>query len=485
MVRRLWLFGLILGVPVVGVLVATGVQWKFDSELRTAARRQVPDASPARLAALTFVDVCKSANADIQGACDTYAHVTAVGIASVAAASIGLILIAALWMAGLLARTSRKVLLFVFRPGLYFTGAVLILLVLMHAGIAIASIYYGESALVNRIHVGIILAITLGAIGGALAIARHAFAVVHKASVAVIGRSVTREQAPRLWNRVNEVAQRLDALPPEHIIVGLDPNFFVTEAEVQYPGGTCNGRTLYCSLPLSRILRTEEFIGIIGHELGHFKGEDTKFSQQFFPIYRGTVNSIAALQHSGGQGSGVIALLPAIALFSYFLECFSVAESKISRDRELIADRAGVEVSSVHAMATALVKVHAFAGIWEQVQNGAASLLSQGKGWLNASKTFAGAVVRAARPEALENVATTEMPHPTDSHPPLSVRLQALGLPLASLVQDALVVEPADAAINLVDEPEKIEQEVNDTYHSILRKYLPGQVEQGQPEATS
>jgi Zn-dependent protease with chaperone function len=125
---------------------------------------------------------------------------------------------------------------------------------------------------------------------------------------------------------VNEVAQRLDALPPEHIIVGLDPNFFVTEAEVQYPGGTCNGRTLYCSLPLSRILRTEEFIGIIGHELGHFKGEDTKFSQQFFPIYRGTVNSIAALQHSGGQGSGVIALLPAIALFSYFLECFSVAE---------------------------------------------------------------------------------------------------------------------------------------------------------------
>jgi hypothetical protein len=47
------------------------------------------------------------------------------------------------------------------------------------------------------------------------------------------------------------------------------------------------------------------------------------------------------------------------------------------------------------------------------------------------------------------------------------------------------VVEPADAAINLVDEPEKIEQEVNDTYHSILRKYLPGQVEQGQPEATS
>jgi len=31
MVRRLWLFGLILAVPVVGILVSMGVQWKFDS----------------------------------------------------------------------------------------------------------------------------------------------------------------------------------------------------------------------------------------------------------------------------------------------------------------------------------------------------------------------------------------------------------------------------------------------------------------------
>ena len=60
MVRRLWLFGLILAVPVVGMLVSMGVQWKFDSQLRAAAKQQVPDATPARLAAITFADVCQS-----------------------------------------------------------------------------------------------------------------------------------------------------------------------------------------------------------------------------------------------------------------------------------------------------------------------------------------------------------------------------------------------------------------------------------------
>jgi Zn-dependent protease with chaperone function len=91
----------------------------------------------------------------------------------------------------------------------------------------------------------------------------------------VVGLSIQEQQAPLLWERVRDVALDLNALPPEHIVVGLDPNFFVTESEVRCLDGTCNGRTLYCSLPLSRILTINEFIGIIGHELGHFKGEDT------------------------------------------------------------------------------------------------------------------------------------------------------------------------------------------------------------------
>jgi Zn-dependent protease with chaperone function len=126
----------------------------------------------------------------------------------------------------------------------------------------------------------------------------------------------------------------------------LDPNFFVAEGEVICLSGRLNGRTLYCSLPLCRILSEEEFTSVIGHELGHFKGQDTKFSERFYPIYRGTASSLAALQAAGREGSGSVALLPAIAVLSYFLESLSVAESRLSRDRELAADQTASTVMS-------------------------------------------------------------------------------------------------------------------------------------------
>ena len=89
----------------------------------------------------------------------------------------------------------------------------------------------------------------------------------------------------------------------------------------------------------------------------------------------------------------------------------------------------------------------------------------------------------AAKQQAPDADPAREMPHPTDSHPPLSVRLRALDLTLASLVRDSLVVEPDEAAINLLDEPERLEEEVNDAYHTVLQRYLPPQPEQAQPRA--
>src|SRR5205809_564639 len=185
---------------------------------------------------------------------------------------------------------------------------------MIHGALAIGAIYYGESALVGRIHIGIIAAIGLGALGGVVVIARNVFSLVRRAQTFVIGVAVSRSEAPQLWNRVEEIAQRLGALHPRSIVVGLDPNFFVTEATVICLSGEPSGRTLYCSLPLCRILSTGEFSAVVGHELGHFKGLDTKFSQSFYPIYRGTASSIASLQETGGEGSASIALLPAVAI---------------------------------------------------------------------------------------------------------------------------------------------------------------------------
>ena len=121
---------------------------------------------------------------------------------------------------------------------------------------------------------------------------------------------------------------------PDHIVVGLDPTFFVTEARVRCVSGVLKGRTLFVSLPLSRLLTLEEFGAVVAHELAHFTGKDTAFSKKFFPVYRGASESVAALVTQSGNGdTGAITVIPAVAVLSFFLHSFSVAENTVSRER--------------------------------------------------------------------------------------------------------------------------------------------------------
>lgn len=488
MVKRMWLFGLILAVPLIGFAVAEGIQTYFNSQLRSALRQRFADTDPSAISAATLDRLCGQRTAELRDICSTNDNLNVMSAAAIGAGAVGLLLLLGIRVAGSLARINRRLLLFVFKPGLYVTAIVLIGLVLAHAGIAMAALYYGESALIGRIHVFVIGAIGLGALGGVLAIARNAFSLIRKAETIVIGKAVARSEAPQLWSRVEGLADRLGSLHPEQIVLGLDPNFFVTEADVVCLSGNLSGRTLYCSLPLVRILSPSELDGVIGHELGHYKGLDTKFSQRFFPIYRGTVDSIAALQQTGGEGSGIVALLPAIAVFSYFLESFSVAESRISRDRELAADKEAAAVSDARAIASALVKVHAFSGFWSGLQNAAAEALQKGKAFVNASKTYAEVVAEHAKPNALEGLAETHLNHPTDSHPPLSVRLESLGSSIEEVTRDALDVNHASAALGLVPEAEKMEEEISSAYQAVLARQLGidlSRVTETSPEETS
>lgn len=472
MVRRMWLFVLLLAVPIIGFGVATAIQAHFNSELRSALHERYPEATDEKLAQVSLDGLCAQSRADIQALCDTNDNLNLMRQGAIGAGAVGIFLLLVIRLAGTLARNSRSLLVFVFKPGLYLTLLFLTGLILVHAALAMGAIYYGESALINRIHVGIIFAIGIGAAVGVFAMTRSAFSLVRKAESIVVGQSLSREEAPLLWKLVDETAHRLGALRPEHLVVGLDPNFFVTEANVVCMSGKLTGRTLYCSLPLCRILSNREMTSIIGHELGHFKGKDTKFSERFYPIYRGTASSIAALQAAGGEGFGAIALLPALGVLSYFFESFAVAESRLSRERELSADQVGVEVTSQKVIATALVKIHAFTGYWDGFQQAAANALREGNIFINASKVYADVCVQNAAPKALDGIAAAHMSHPTDSHPPLSVRLQSLKTSIAEVSGDALIVAPAEAAISYILDYEKKEEEISHAYQLLLARNL-------------
>ncbi len=62
------------------------------------------------------------------------------------------------------------------------------------------------------------------------------------------GRRLTNEAAPLLWQRVLEMAQKMSIAPPDHIFVGIDDNFFVTEHPVKVGDQRFQGRTLFMSI---------------------------------------------------------------------------------------------------------------------------------------------------------------------------------------------------------------------------------------------
>jgi Zn-dependent protease with chaperone function len=381
-----------------------------------------------------------------------------------------LLLVFAISLAGRFSAKSRPVLLAVFSPGLYITMGTTCAIVVVDAALLFGAIWFGESALIGRVHVGIMLSLGIGAAFGVFAMVKATFRALGKATSYAIGRKLTDEQAPELWAYVRDLSKSLSAHPPANIVVGLEANFYVTEANVVCLDGTLTGRTLFISLPLSRILNRGELTAVIGHELGHFIGADTKFSLRFYPIYRGASEALVALQPGNSeQGAGVtLATMPALLILGHFLEAFSVAENGIGRQRELEADKVGARLGGEKNLATALVKIHAFSPFWDGMDPLIRKTLSDGKALINTSSIFADVVAENSKREVLNDLSEARMTHPTDSHPTLSDRLTNLAASVEGCAPEALITKPVDPAISLIRDFETIEKELSDVKQSLM-----------------
>lgn len=234
-----------------------------------------------------------------------------------------------------------------------------------------------------------------------------------------MSRELKPVDSPDLWMVVRAAAQHLKTAPPDHIVTGLQYNFYVTELDVIHDKGRTSGRTLYLSYPLMRQLDSTELMAIIGHELAHFLGKDTVLTNHLFPLRRRVLGTMIGMAHGGFAG------WPSLQLIQFFYFCFEPTISARSRSREFQADLAGASITSNTVAARALVKTHVFSQafnltIQDSIQNPninpldidlkdtvSARFLSDTKFWGDLFKQ--------------------SMIHPLDSHPPLSERLVALG----------------------------------------------------------
>ena len=389
---------------------------------------------------------------------------------AIVSAGIGASLIAVMWSAAAICGRNRAMLVAVFGSLVRLVSIVLVGLVAMQAVVAIYSLVVLEVGFLGAFSLGIVAAIAVGAAGAAYEIAKSSLRLNTPLLVTVVGSQVSRSDQPQLWQSVEKVAERLSARVPDNLILGLGPNFFATAALVQLSEAEnpLSGETLFLSLPVMRTLSRNEFTAIVGHELGHFHGEDTAFTQRFVPIYRGLTQALAAT-HSQRKWHA-FASRPAQAVLEASLSQFHRAERAISRDREFAADRSGAAAASSEAVIAALLRTTPSEAIWAWVTQQAIQFIREGKHMPNLSLVHAGkssSVANELDPVAwLASVKDRRQPHPTDTHPTTAARAEALGVGISAHLLHFDV--DADRAISLVKDLEGLEERLSETLRELL-----------------
>lgn len=363
-----------------------------------------------------------------------------------------------------IAGKNRTKIASIFPPLVRVTLFVLAILVLVQGAILTYGAYLFESLATDRVHVILIAGIGITALAGAFALLDAGSKLASKQSTIVLGTRLDLSKHPKLAALIDNIATSLKARKPDYVVAGLEPNFYVTSAEVHVNGEKEGlvGETLYLSLPLARILTIEELTAIIGHELGHFRGEDTFYTLKFAPVYSGLSHALAAMSSDKDQRKADSLLsLPAFAVLSYIINVFHKNVSTVSREREFEADKAASEVADSKALASSLLKISLYANAWSTLEKDIVERMRLGKLTRNISQLFFSLVKynvnEQSIPEALESIAEQKISHPTDSHPTTANRIAALGLELSDIdIQDLLL--PDTSCVSLFEVPTQLEE---------------------------
>jgi Zn-dependent protease with chaperone function/uncharacterized tellurite resistance protein B-like protein len=376
-------------------------------------------------------------------------------------------------LASILSGTDRRRLAIIFPITVQATLVFVTVSAAMQGAVLTYGLFVAESYYLGRIHIYLIAVVGFGAAGVAykLLMESLSFGARHENFIHAV--SIGEDKAPGLHFFVTGLAEKLGARPPDNIIVGLDPTFFVTSANIRIPDSPrpLEGETLYVSLPLTRLMSVSELAAVVGHELGHFRGEDTAYSLKFAPVYAGLGNALMATSRHSGEGLTSLAKLPAKAMLSFMMDIFAMNERGIGRERELMADEAGAEAASATALVTSLMKVSLYAQIWDYLQAENIHRLNEGKTTRNLSSLLESRarfdIEHKKIDEIIDAVAETRTAHPTDTHPTVSERMKSLGVQRAEINKSQILV-PETSAVLLFRNALALEEKLTVMEHKLM-----------------
>lgn len=277
-------------------------------------------------------------------------------------------------------------------------------------------------------------------------------------STHVVGQPVNESDAPALWKSLRELASRIGTPPPDNMIAGIDSNFFVTEAPLTVMGQRYCGRSLFVSIPLLRILSTEEADAVLSHELAHLRGGDAASSAALGP----------RLQQFDAYCSSLRSFMTIGFYFvmSLYRLMFELALSKESREREFRADSIAAENVSPEAITHSLIKTAAYAQYREVIESSLFDTNKRLDNRLGIATFIASGLAGYAESEPFQQkLLTAATPHPFDSHPLIAERMRRVGCVVSDTqLADIVTATPQHTWVNEILTAARIEEELWASY---------------------
>jgi heat shock protein HtpX len=173
-------------------------------------------------------------------------------------------------------------------------------------------------------------------------------------------KPVTKEQAPKIYEIVEEVAEASHMpMPKVYEIPSDNPNAFAT-------GRNKDHAVVAVTHGLLRILAKDELKGVIAHEFAHIKNKDMLI-QTIAATIAAVISYVAMMarwaaifggSRDNGRGAGDLIGLLALTIVTPIIAMF--IQLAISRSREYLADETGAKiVKNPKALADALEKLEA------------------------------------------------------------------------------------------------------------------------------
>jgi Zn-dependent protease with chaperone function len=410
--------------------------------------------------------VCKVVNLDksselyreMAQVCAEIGWVELMGTVGIWLSGLTLGLVALIWLIARVLGSNRRAVALVFPKLVTISLVVLSLSIVIQGILAVFGLYELQKEIAGRWYPVATGGLGLGAAIVAFAIISAAMKIRLKPEMSQRAVEVTRDEQPNLWRFVDSIAKAAAAPTPKNILLGLEPTFYATAANVTAlsSGRTVTGETLYLSLPLMRLFDENELRAVVGHELGHFKGEDVAYTMKFAPVYR----ALGAATDNVRAAEQALSL-PALALLGFIHRTFESCEKRISRDREFRADEVGASVGGAKNLISALLKLSVFGGFWPDLRNKVIDHVDMGRPVSNMSSLYASAVsFDADQEKATEfarQCADSQIHHPTDSHPTLGQRMEKLHVG-SGIYDEVQLGLPPEAASKLLEGLKELEE---------------------------